>query len=145
MHIAAWRCPSHNLPMRMRFSIRLLLLGVAVLAVVSYGLFVRPTHVAQRFVDAVNRQDLDMAGSLLTDPDVWPFNIDSTNVPSSVDRLYAEVLPRERSDIWSFRRRVLLRVIHQDATDGRHVDWTQDFDAVAYLSGVEVEPNPEGF
>lgn len=124
--------------MRPRFSIRLLLVVVALLAVALYILFVRPTTVAERFVDAVNERDFDTARSLLIDQDFWLFRDDPTSVPKSVQRVYAEIVPREWSDIWSLQRRILLRVIHQDRSNGRRVDWTEDTDVVAYINGVEV-------
>ena len=124
--------------MRPRFSIRLVLVVAALLATASYVLFVRPANVAHRFVEAVNEQDFTAARSLLIDQDFWLFDDDSGDARKSVYRIYAEVVPREWPDIWSLQRRVLVRVMRRDDTGGQRVDWTEDIDMVAHISGMEV-------
>jgi hypothetical protein len=119
--------------MRPRFSIRLLLVAFAVLAAACYVLFARPTVLAERFVAAVMGRDFRAAQSLLRNRD--DRSLDDilgggtrrgNQATSKVVLVYAEVLPREWTDLWAFQRRVILRVALQDDSNGRHTDWTED-------------------
>ena len=96
--------------MRPRFSIRLLLLVITVLAATCYVLFVRPTVIAKRFVAAVNERDQVAAQSLLPSRDFWMGRefLAISNPPEKDETarlvfVYAEVLPREWNDICAFR------------------------------------------
>jgi hypothetical protein len=119
--------------MRPRFSIRWLLALFAASASVCYVLFVRPTTLAHRFVEAVAERDFDTVESLLGHR-LAVFKTDS----QSVDRVYAEVMPRDWSDIWALRRRLLLRVSFHEDKDGRHIEWVEDTDLVAHINGVKL-------
>ena len=124
--------------MRLRFSIRWLLVLIAAAATLCYVLFVRPTVLAHRFVDAVKGGDYETAKSLLLDEDknVWVFRRSQAAI--SLDRLYAEVLPHEWSDIWRLRRRLLLRPSFHEDSDSRHIEWTEDLDLVSHIHGLQI-------
>jgi hypothetical protein len=131
--------------MRPRFSVRWLLLAFAVLAAVCYLLFERPTVIAERFVAAVHQRDYATAQALLQRPHLWSGGESfALYVPRSREKsartvlMYAEVLPREWSDIWRFQRRVIFRAALQDDSDGRHIEWSEDTQMVAHVGGLEV-------
>jgi hypothetical protein len=134
--------------MRPRFSIRLLLVVITASATLCYVLFVRPTVLAQRFVDAVNERDYQTARSLLRSDfysfrDFFAFYIPGKRSDRSAALIYAEVLPREWGDLWSFQRRFIFRVGLQDDSDGRHIEWTEDTEMVAFIDGVDVHWDDE--
>jgi hypothetical protein len=110
---------------------------VALSAVAVYWFISRPTILANRFVAAVERQDYKTAKSLLRN-EYWFFD-PAAEFTDSIDRIYAEVLPREWSDFRACQRRLILRVSRHEDTDGRHVDWTEDTDVVASSSGLEIK------
>jgi hypothetical protein len=120
---------------RLRFSIRWLLVLIAASATLCYVLFVRPTVVAHRFVNAVAAGDYETVESLLGHRLVV-LKTDS----QLIDRVYAEVLPREWNDIWSLRRRLLVRVSLYEDKDGRHIEWTEDINLAAHINGVIITP-----
>jgi hypothetical protein len=121
---------------RLRFSIRWLLVLIGATATLCYVLFVRPTVLAYRFVGDIAQRDYAAAIQLLNNsPLETPPPLNDTK---SITFSYAEVLPREWSDIWSLKRRLILRVRRQDDDDGRHIEWTEDWDVVAYIHGLEV-------
>jgi hypothetical protein len=131
--------------MRPRFSIRVLLVVFAVLATVCYVLFARPTVIAERFVTAVMGRDYRAAQSLIQYRDVRSlevvFGVNNSLGRRSTTRIvliYAEVLPREWTDLWSFQRRVIFRVALEDDSEGRHTEWTEDTRLVAGPRGLEV-------
>ena len=130
--------------MRPRFSIRLALIVICLLAALCYVLFVRPSEVAYEFAEAVNARDYQRASSLLRD-DFWSrrnffaFFTPGKGSNTSATLIYAEVLPRERRDIWSFQRRFIFRVGLKDTSDGRHVEWVEDTQMVAFIDGVDVQ------
>jgi hypothetical protein len=131
--------------MRLRFSVRLVLVVVAILAAVCYQLFARPTVHAEQFVSAVMGRDYRVAQSLMRSrsyrsPDSFfgigtPFGRRAT---TRVVFIYAEMLPREWSDLWSFQRRVIFRVALEDDSEGRLTAWTEDTRLVAGPGGLEV-------
>jgi hypothetical protein len=118
-------------PIRIRFTIRLLFVITAVLAVALYVLYVRPTLIANRFVAAVMRCDFSTANSLLIG-DELPGLDDETG---TVEQIYAEVLPREWEDIFKCQRKIVVRHVHHQEEGGRRVDWTSDTDLVAGFHG----------
>jgi hypothetical protein len=123
---------------RLRFSIRWLLVLIAATATLCYVLFVRPTVVAQRFVKSIERRDYSTAlGALLKS---WPYSglRPPVNETESISFAYAEVLPREWSDIWALQRRLILRIRREDNRDGRHIEFTEDWDVVAHINRLEV-------
>lgn len=121
--------------MRLRFSLRLLFVVVALSAFALYGLFVRPTVLAERFVDAVQQRDFATADSLLAGNDFWAFKRPPNG---EINRIYAEVMPRQWSDIWRFQRRIILRVVRREDKDGGHVEWTEDTDVVAGIRSLKI-------
>ena len=124
---------SHD--MRLRFSLRLILVGITLAALALYWLFVRPTQLANRFVAAIKARDYETARSLLHE-DFWAF---PPQTPLRVDFIYAEVRPREWNDIWHLQRRLILRVAcHTDESNGQHIEWTDDTDVVARILGLEI-------
>ncbi len=131
--------------MRPRFSIRLLLLVITVLAATCYVLLVRPTVIAKRFVAAVNERDQLAAQSLLPRRDFWIGRefLAISNPPGKDETarlvfVYAEVLPREWNDICSFERRIIFRAGFHDDRGGRHIEWTEDTQLVARCNGLEM-------
>src|SRR5436190_595734 len=126
------------LPMRLRFSLRLVLVIITLSALALYWFLVRPTENAYRFVAAVEAHDYETARRLLQS-DFWAFLPQPKDRTTTIDLVYAEVLPREWSDIWRCRRRLILRVNCHDDTYGRHVEWTNDNDVVSRSRGVEFE------
>jgi hypothetical protein len=130
--------------MRFRFSLRLLLALVAVVGVAIYLLYVRPTQLAERFVAAVEQSDVAAAMALLSEQDRWIFT-QAGDLAAAIDRVYAEVLPREWPDIWACQRRVIYRVAYHEDTEGRYIHWTHDTDVVAGVSGLRVIDKPARF
>jgi hypothetical protein len=129
--------------MRPRFSVRVLLAGVALLAAGCYLLLVRPSLLAERFVAAVNARDFRVAEALLKPQQfrsganlIAYYTSPPPDPRTKIVLIYAEVLPREWSDIWSFRRRVIFRVAFHDDANGRHIEWAEDTRLVAGFDGV---------
>jgi hypothetical protein len=105
--------------------------------------FARPTVIAERFVAAVKARDFRVAELLLkpqrfrSGANLIAYYMSPSAEPTTKAVLiYAEVLPREWSDIWSFQRRVIFRVAFHDDTDGRHIEWAEDTRLVAGFDGV---------
>jgi hypothetical protein len=125
-------------PMRLRLSLRLLFIVTTISAMTMYWLFVRPTLLANRFVAAINSRDSEFAKSLLSDNKFWTFD-HHTSQSVSIDVIYddAEVLPREWTDIWACRRRLIMKVAyHQDADFGR-LEWTEESVVTAGITGLK--------
>ncbi|HEY3391397.1 MAG TPA: hypothetical protein VGK58_01725 [Lacipirellulaceae bacterium] len=125
--------------LRLRFSIRWLLVLIAATATLCYVLFVRPTVMSYRFVNAIEHRDYAAAVSLLR-LDTYPYSgrLPPLNHTESIDYAYAEVLPRDWSDIWAMQRRLILRVRRHDDRDARYIEWTEDWDVVAHINGLEI-------
>jgi hypothetical protein len=119
----------------MRFSLRVLFIAVTLSAAMLYWCVARPTILANRFVSAVNNRDFQSARKLL--PDFWPFNMRPEAPP--LDMIYAEVFPREWTDLQMFQRRLIVRVGRHHDTRGQHVEWAEDTDIVARPQGLEIE------
>ena len=127
--------------MRLRFSLRLVFVSVTLVAVAIYWLVARPTILANRFVAAITERDYESAMSLLTNKTLWVFD-HGPGRTAVVDRIYTEVLPRESTDIWMCRRRIIFRVAYHDDTEDRHVEWTEDTDIVARPIGLVASEFP---
>jgi hypothetical protein len=84
-----------------RFSLRWLLIAVAIVSVPLYFFFVRPTMLAERFVEAVNAHDAKRATAMVQGGDETAI----TTYYASTD-YHAEILPRTWSDIWHAKRTV---------------------------------------
>jgi hypothetical protein len=112
----------------------LLFVVTAVLAVALYVLYVRPTLIANRFVAAVTRHDYGTAKSLLVGDELAGLD-DETG---TVEKIYAEVLPREWEDICKCQRKIVVRFVHHQEEGGRRVDWTSDTDFAAGFNGCVV-------
>jgi hypothetical protein len=125
--------------MRPRFTIRWLLVLIAATATLCYVLFVRPTVLAHHFVKTIEHRDYAAAVSLLRH-DTYPYSgrIPPLNDAESIDYAYAEVLPRDWSDIWALHRRLILRVRRHDDDDGRRIEITEDWDVLAHVNGLEI-------
>lgn len=91
-----------------RFSIRWLLIGFAVLTVVFYLLFVRPTVIANQFARAIKAGDFTLAASMLNSGDESSFAMPYSGF-SDVTTV-AEIFTREWTDIWHFRRSISVRL-----------------------------------
>jgi hypothetical protein len=133
--------------MRPRFSVRVLLVVVSVLAFVCYLLLVRPSVLADQFVAAVNQRDFMAANSLLLHRSSRlneKFTEFETVAPDSkrIAFIYAEVLPREWRDIRSCQRRLIFRVGIHDDSNGRHIEWVEDTPMLARWDGLHVSDWP---
>ena len=126
---------------RLRFSIRWLLVLIAATATLCYVLFVRPTVVAHNFVETIKHRDYATARGLLRHGH-YPYSdirlLPPLNDTESISFAYAEVLPREWSDIWALQCRLILRIRRQEDRDGRHIEFTEDWDVVAHVNNLEV-------
>jgi hypothetical protein len=127
--------------MRLRFSLRLAFVVLTGSALALYWLVARPTILANRFVDAITGHDYESAMSLLTNRTLWVFDHGPERT-AVVDRIYTEVLPRETTDVWMCRRRIIFRVAYHDDTEARHVEWTEDTDIIARSNGLVVSDFP---
>lgn len=122
--------------MRPRFSLRVILVVVAVVAGALYVGCVRPTMIAQRFVAAVMRRDYAAASRLAGDKR-WQAVVHPNN-GIRPDWVYAELVPREWADWWRCERHIILRVSQHSDHDGGYRDWTEDSDVVAGPIGVRI-------
>jgi hypothetical protein len=127
--------------MKLRFSLRLVFVVFTLSAATLYWCIARPTILANRFVAAITAHDYELAMSLLTGKTLWVFD-HGPGRTAVVDRIYTEVLPRESTDIWSCRRRIIFRVAYHDDTEARHVEWTEDTDIVAGPTGLVASEFP---
>ena len=127
--------------MHLRFSLRLVLLVFALLALVLYTYVVRPTAVANEFVAAVMREDFPAARQLIVGPHDWVGVVEPADAPSP-DSIYAEVLPRDWGDLWRGRRRVIFRIARHNDVRGGHTEWTEDTDVIAGPRGVRFDLPP---
>jgi hypothetical protein len=124
--------------MRLRFSLRLAFVVLTLSAIALYWWIARPTIVANRFVAAVQKRDYEAARSLLVDKNISVFEFGPKPF-ASLDMAYAEVFPRDWSDLFHCRRRLIFRLGYQTNVDGRHVESTSDAEGVANISGVQLE------
>lgn len=128
--------------MKLRFSLRLVLFVFALSAFAMYWCVARPTILANRFATAINGRDFKSAKTLL--PDFWLFNRRPNSPP--LDLVYAEVFPREWTDLHMFQRRIIVRVARHRDNHGQHVEWTEDTDIVVRPQGLKIEtPVGSGF
>jgi hypothetical protein len=122
---------------RPRFTIRWLFVLIAGTATLCYVLFVRPTVLAYRFVNAIEQRDYATARGLL-----WLDNSSYGITPplndsESISFAYAEVLPQDWRDIWALQRRLIFRIRRRDDSGGRHIEWTRDWDVIAHVHRLE--------
>jgi hypothetical protein len=108
---------------------------VSLLCIPLYWCVARPTILANRFVAAVNNRDFELAKTLL--PGLWLFNRQPNSPP--LDMIYAEVFPREWTDLHMFQRRIIVRIGRHRDNRGQHVEWTEDTDIVARPQGLKIE------
>jgi hypothetical protein len=120
---------------RLSFSLRLVFLAFTLSAAALYWCIARPTILANRFVAAVNLRDFESAKRML--PNFWLFNRRPNSPP--LDMVYAEVFPREWTDLHMFQRRIIVRVGRHHDNRGQHVEWTEDTDIVVRPQGLEIE------
>jgi hypothetical protein len=123
--------------MRRRFSIRMLFVGIAIVAAILYALVARPTMHAQSFVAAIAQQDYGRAGTMLLRHSDWVRVVRPLN-SEKADRIYAELQPREWADVWNCRRRIRVTVSRHSEKSGGYADWTEDSELVAGPRGLEV-------
>jgi hypothetical protein len=95
--------------MRPRFTIRVLFLAIAIMALASYWAFVRPTVIAQQFVHAVKIGDYAKAQSFCG----IPCNTFLSDHIAKMDNVEVKVRthPRTWRDVWSLRQNMLLQII----------------------------------
>jgi len=114
----------------------MLFVGIAIFAAGLYVFVVRPTTIAQAFVAAVAQHDYDRAGAMLRSHSDW--DRVARNGSVKPDRIYAELEPREWSDVWNCQRRIRVTVSRHSAKNGGYADWTEDSEFVASPRGLEV-------
>jgi hypothetical protein len=117
---------------------RLVLIAFALVSGLLYVFFVRPTTLANRFVDAVGRRDYDAAQALMSNAGEWDAVVNPPQV-FKADRVYAELMPREWRDVWSCERRIVLRVARDNDRSVGRIDWTEDTDIIAHPHGLKVK------
>jgi hypothetical protein len=122
--------------MRPRFSLRWLLVSFTVLAVIFYLLFVRPTQVAQSFVDRVNAGNYwELFSELQRQPRTSANNESGGLWGKS---LFASVSPRSWSDIFQCRRRFSLRFEYSNDVISRVISKPDSFWYVGYATPLKV-------
>jgi len=124
-------------PMRPKFSLRLMLILIALVSVALYVFIVRPSAFANRFVAAIGEQDFDTAQRLLMNEREWR-RVVNPDVSGMPDRIYAELMPREWQDVLRAQRRIVLRLSRHNNFRGNYVDWTEDFDVAARPRGLQI-------
>jgi hypothetical protein len=121
-------------PKRIHFSLRALLIVVTLTTIAAYWFVARPTILANRFATAVATGDFDSAKSLLN-KDFWPID-NLTDKTTSIDRVHAEVLPRDLLDLLAARRRIVFQIGQHDEIQNRRVDWLSSAEVVARPYGL---------
>jgi hypothetical protein len=86
--------------MRPRFSLRWLLILTALTAFACYGWFVRPTVLANQFVTAIDRRDIDSIDSMWRGAEIDLSRVEHLNAGNSAWRIRARPVPRTWGDIW---------------------------------------------
>jgi hypothetical protein len=142
--------PAEKLPLvvkvRPRFSLRLLLVVFALLALALYLCVVRPTALAEQFVAAVSDRDYTTAQQLLGDKRDW--SVAGKSLQGRVPKaMYVRLLPREWGDVYRCRRRVVLTVAWRHYTklpppqQGAFIEWTEDIEIFSGPRGLQIAPN----
>jgi hypothetical protein len=121
---------------RLRFSLRLVFNVLSFVAAALYLCIVRPTSLANQFVAAIDHQEYEHAKSTL------PAQLldELGRRTGSIDRLIAEVFPREWDDVWKCQRRIIVHVASHSDDSGRHIEWVTDFDLIALPNGLSIRP-----
>jgi hypothetical protein len=120
-----------------KFSLRTLLAIITVVAAALYVIVARPTLLAQWFVFAVSQQEYERASAMMRSRSAW-VRVVRPHDSEKADRVYAELQPREWSDVWSCRRRIRVTVSRHSNNNGGYVDWTEDSEFVALPLGLDV-------
>jgi hypothetical protein len=125
--------------MRPRFSLKWLLIAFTILGVAFYFAFVRPTVLANKLVNLIDRDEFQLAESLIVEPSK-PFAFKGFNGAES-EPVVAEVrlLPRKWRDLWKMQRRLDVRVIRTRPTlsgNGQNNHLAMQFQATAGVFGV---------
>jgi hypothetical protein len=118
------------------------LIAFAILSIALYVTTVRPTALAERLVAAAERGDFATINSLLDDEEyrIWLSDGKLTDIVGPIDRIYVEIMERDWSDWWGCRRRMIFRTARHTNDQGHYVDWTEDDQAVAHITGLEICP-----
>ena len=121
---------------RLRFSLKWILVFFAFFGFACYLLFVRPTVLAERFVNLIQSNEYREAESLcVSDSRRFSEYVKSESVVVTV-QLHA----RTWNDIWKMRRRMWVRVIPMSNGDGRNRNsGSADFYAFASAFGVRLD------
>src|SRR5262245_24599492 len=94
--------------MRIRYSLRLLLVATTLVAIGLYVLIIRPTAIANRFIDAVQRQHYDEAESVCVSVEQGSFQKIWKGAVANNRKVNATLMPRQPKDMWAFQRSLLL-------------------------------------
>ena len=121
-----------------RFSLRLTLVFFAFFGIVFYLFFVRPTIIANRFVNLIQSNEYREAESLcVSDSRRFSDYVNSESVVVTV-KLHA----RTRNDIWKMRRRMWVRVIPISSEgDSNRYSGSVDLPAFVGAFGVRLDSN----
>ncbi len=128
--------------MRPRFSLRVILIATATLSILLYLFVVRPTILANRFVAAVNTQDMDAVDAFLADKN-WreeEYSGLTRDAARRTDHIYADLFPRDWGDWLGCRRRIVVRIARHFDRKGQHTEWTEDIDLVSRATGISIWP-----
>lgn len=140
--------------MRPRFSIRFLLIFTAFVGISLYVLFVRPTAVAETFVNAANNQDFEYLIRCFQTSNRNTIGFDNISRPLSgsgphtIDRAGAKLLPRSWNDLFGCRRRIVLSIsgsTHSTSSEpGEKIvaGWENKTTVKAGIFKVSVDPFP---
>jgi hypothetical protein len=130
--------------MRFRFSIRVLLLVIALAAAACYWWVARPTIVARRFERAVNGSDFRTAQLLWIPDEELPMNFaEYLNPHFPVKSWEIEVEPRSWTDLWNCVRRIKL-TLRESTRDESHAVGGKLAPVLAGPSGVDFDPAVKG-
>jgi hypothetical protein len=125
--------------MRPRFSLRWLLIAVAVLAIGLYVLFIRPTVVAQRFVAAIGRGDYSDLGTMRGSKLLQRFASESDRVTSADVEIFARLEPQTRDDVFKFQRRLWVFIFFPKEDKPVERPYQKGIWVTAGIGGVRME------
>lgn len=118
--------------MRPRFSLRWLLILFAVLSVVLYLLFIRPTVNANRFVDEFEESSDAAIGSFGNKTLIQVFE-------NEVNPVRVLIEPRTWHDVWQSQRRIRFQTVRPDPKYAYEA-WVDTIQLRATVTGMKYEP-----
>ena len=114
--------------MRPRFSLKWLLIVFTILGIAFYAALVRPTFVANRFVNAIDDDDYSVLDSAAIFVDwrkghPWLFEVDGQAGFKKI-QIRARLVSRSWMDLLTLRRRIWLELcFHEPTSEGLPDEW----------------------